>query len=70
MSIKKELLNELNEKQLKNLAQEKGITFKLNKARKKYYEGWDEKEKLVDLMTDHRSVSVSDIEQYLSDKKP
>jgi len=70
MSIKKELLNELTEKQLKDLAEAKGITFNLNDARKKYYEGWEEKDKLVDLMTDHQGISVTDIEHYISQAKP
>ena len=34
MSIKKELLNELTEKQLKQLAENKGIAFNLNKVQK------------------------------------
>jgi hypothetical protein len=38
MSIKKELLNELTENQLKELAESKGIIFTLNNIQKKYYE--------------------------------
>jgi hypothetical protein len=66
MSIKKELLCKLNEQQLKELAQQKGITFKLSDTQKKYYTGWDEKDKIIDLMTDHKDLSITDIEQYLT----
>ncbi len=68
MSIKKELLHELTEQQLQELADSKGIKFTLSKIQKKYYEGWDEKEKLVDLMTDHQDLTVSDIEQFIQNK--
>jgi len=66
MSLKKELLNELSAKQLKDLANAKNITFKMNGTRKKFYEGWEEKEKLVDLMTDHQGITIGDIENYIS----
>jgi len=65
MSIKKELLNELTEKQLKQLAETKGIKFSLNKTQEKYYETWDEKDKLVDLMTDQKEISISEIEKFI-----
>ena len=65
MSIKKELLSELSEEQLKQLAEFKGIKFTLSKVQKKYYAGWDEKDKLVDIMTDHQELTVSDIEKYI-----
>jgi len=48
MSIKKELLNELTEKQLKELAEHKGIKVDLNRRQKNYYTDWNEKDKLVD----------------------
>ncbi len=70
MSIKKELLSQLSEKQLRNLAEHKGINFQMNTTQKKYYEGWSEKKKLVDMMTDHKSISIAEIEQYILEKKP
>jgi len=69
MSIKKELLDELTVKQLKELAEDKGIEFSLNKAQKKYYYKWDEKDKIVDLMTDHGPLSVKEIESYIKTYK-
>lgn len=69
MSIKKELLNELTEHQLKELAESKGIVFKLNNVQKKYYENWAEKDKLVDLMTTDRHISVPEIERFIQAKK-
>ena len=65
MSIKKELLNELTEQQLKDLAQSKGIKFKLNMVQQKYYEGWDEKDKIVDIMGDKEDLSVREIEKFI-----
>ena len=69
MSIKKELLNELTEKQLKQLAEHKGIEFTLNRVQKNYYRDWEEKDKLVDLMTDHKQLTVSEIEKFIADGK-
>ena len=69
MSIKKELLNELTEKQLKQLAENKGIDFSLNDVQEKYYENWDEKDKIVDIMTDQKHISVSEIEKLIVDSK-
>ena len=69
MSIKKELLNELNEKQLKQLAENKGIDFSLNDIQEKYYENWDERDKIVDIMTDQKHISVSEIEKFIVDGK-
>lgn len=69
MSIKKELLNELTEHQLKQLAQTKGIVFTLNNVQKKYYQNWAEKDKLVDLISTHKSVTVSEIEKLIQTKK-
>ena len=69
MSIKKELLNELTEKQLKQLAENKGIDFSLNGIQEKYYENWDEKDKIVDIMTDQKHISVSEIEKFIVDNK-
>ena len=69
MSIKKELLNELSETQLKKLAEHKGIAFNLNTVQKKYYENWGEKDKLVDIMATDSHVSVSDIEKFIQTQK-
>ena len=69
MSIKKELLNELSERQLKQLAEHKGIEFTLTMFQKKYYEGWDEKDKLVDIMNDYKELTVSDIENFIVKNK-
>ena len=65
MSIKKELLNELTEKQLRELAEHKGIKVDLNRRQKKYYTDWNEKDKLVDIMTDKENLTVREIEEYL-----
>ncbi|MCX6670860.1 MAG: hypothetical protein NTX92_02935 [Euryarchaeota archaeon] len=69
MSIKKELLNELSEHQLKQLAESKGIIFKLNTIQKKYYQNWAEKDKLVDLMTTNDHITVLEIEKFIQAKK-
>jgi hypothetical protein len=68
MSIKKELLDELSEKQLRELAKSKGIKFTMNDAQKKYYAEWKEKDRLVDMMNDKEDITVKEIEEYL--KKP
>ena len=65
MSIKKELLNELTEKQLKQLAEYKGIELDLSNVQKKYYKDWDEKDKMVDLMADSKQLTVSEIEKFI-----
>jgi len=65
MSIKKELLHELSEQQLKILAESKGIKFKLNKVQEKYYANWDEKDKIVDLMGDKEDLTVKEIEEFI-----
>lgn len=65
MSIKKELLDELTEQQLKSLAESKGIKFKLNKIQKKYYADWDEKDKMIDIMGDKSSLTIRDIEEFI-----
>ena len=70
MSIKKELLDELTKKQLKELAENKGIEFVLSSTQKRYYAGWDEKDKLVDLMSDKEDLTVRKIEDYLKLHKP
>lgn len=65
MSIKKELLNELTEKQLMELAEHKGVKLALSDVKKGYYMGWNEKDRLVDIMKDTRNITVKDIENYL-----
>lgn len=69
MSIKKELLNELTEHQLKTLAQNKGIAFQLNTVQKKYYQNWAEKDKLVDIIATNSNITVSEIEKFIQTKK-
>ena len=68
MSIKKELLDELTEKQLKELAKSKGVEFTMSNAQKKYYAEWNERDKIVDMMNDKEDITVKEIEKYL--KKP
>jgi len=65
MYIKKELLNELDEDQLKEFAEDKGIKLKLSKRQKKYYVDWDEKDKIVDIISDKIDISVREIEEYI-----
>jgi len=65
MSIKKELLNELTEHQLKNLAESKGIKIKLNKIQQNYYSDWDERDKMVDLMGDKEDLTLKEIEKFI-----
>ena len=65
MSLKKELLSELTEKQLKNLAVSKGIIFEMSEAQEKYYADWKEKEKLVDIMNDKEDITIKEIENII-----
>ena len=65
MSIKKELLDKLTEQQLKEIAENKGIKFNLSQTQKKYYDGWDEKEKMVDIMSSKEDLTVKEIEDYI-----
>jgi hypothetical protein len=69
MSLKKELLDELSEKQLKELANNKGIQFIMTSAQEKYYADWSEKDKLVDMISDKENITVGDIEAYLKQQK-
>lgn len=69
MSIKKELLYELTEKQLKQFAENNGMDFILNDAQEKYYQTWDEKDKLVDLITDQKQISLSEIEKFILEER-
>ena len=65
MSIKKELLQELSEKQLRQLAESKGIKLSLNTIQKKYYKDWSEKDKLIDIMNDNKYLTISEIEKFI-----
>lgn len=65
MSLKKELLHELSEKQLENFAKSQGIQFTLSTIQKKYYENWNDCEKLVDMINDEQEISIKDIEDYI-----
>lgn len=69
MSIKKELLDELTKKQLEEIAEEKGIKFNLSEAQKEYYRDWDKKDKLVDLMSEKKDLSLKEIEEYIKLRK-
>lgn len=69
MSIKKEMLGQLSEQQLRSLAESKGLKFQLNSVQKQYYTGWSDKDILVDLMTDQKRISVAEIEQFILEKK-
>jgi len=68
MSIKKELLTELTVQQLKELADSKGIKFKLSEIQKNYYAKWNEKDMIVDLMVEKEVLSIKDIENFLKSK--
>jgi hypothetical protein len=70
MSLKKELLSELSEKQLKKLAESKGIKFSLSQSQEKYYSEWNEKEKLVDMMNDKEDITIKEIEDFIKNSKP
>ena len=69
MSVKKEMLNALTEQQLKKLAENKGIKFKLNKIQKQYYSSWDERDKIIDLMSDKEALSIKEIEDFIKLQK-
>ena len=66
MSLKKELLRQLDIDQLKKLIEEKNIEIRLSKIQKDFYANWDEKEKLVDILNDCESVKLSDIERFVA----
>ena len=65
MSIKKELLDELTEKQLKEFADNKRIDFSMSSSQKKYYADWTEKDRLVDILNDNLDVTVNEIEEFI-----
>lgn len=68
MSIKKELLNELTEHQLKELAKSKGINFKLKNKEKTYYTDWNEREMMIDFMSNINDLTVTEIERFIKVK--
>jgi hypothetical protein len=65
MSLKKELLGELTEKQLKKLAESKGLKFYMSKSQEKYYADWNEKERLIDMMNDKEDITIKEIEDFI-----
>lgn len=65
MSIKKELLSKLTEKQLKELAESKGVSFEMNDRQKKYYENWSERERIIDMINDNRDITIKEIEKHI-----
>ena len=69
MSIKKELLSQLSTTQLKTLAEKKSISLSLNKTQEDYYSNWSEKDLMIDLMTDNRDISLTEIEEHLKRTK-
>jgi len=69
MSIKKELLSQLSTTQLKELAEKKGISISLNKTQEDYYSNWSKKDLMIDLMTDNRDISLTEIEEHLKYNK-
>lgn len=69
MSIKKELLSQLSLSQLKQLAEQKGISFSLNKTQEDFYTNWSEKDLMVDVMNDNNDLSVREIEEHLKKSK-
>ena len=65
MSLKKELLGELTEQQLKKLAESKGLKFSMSESQEKYYADWNEKERLVDIMNDKEDITIKEIEDLI-----
>ena len=65
MSLKKELLDKLTEDQLKSFAESKGISFSINERQEKYYESWNERDKMIDIITDNGEISIGEIEEYI-----
>ena len=69
MSLKKELLSKMTLQQLKELAEKKGISFSLNETQQEYYADWDERDQMIDLLTDNKDVSIGEIEQHIKTSK-
>jgi hypothetical protein len=38
-------------------------------AQKKYYADWNEKDRLVDIMSDKEDITVGELEEYLKQQK-
>ena len=68
MTLKKQLLSKLTEEQLKELAENKGIKFKLSETQEMYYSKWNEKDKLVDLMEEKGDLTVKEIEKFIKEQ--
>jgi len=47
----------------------KRISISLNKTQEDYYSNWSEKDLMIDLMTDNRDISLTEIEEHLKYKK-
>jgi signal recognition particle subunit SEC65 len=69
MSLKKELLGELTEQQLKKFAESKGLKFSMSKSQEKYYADWNEKERLVDIMNDKEDITIKEIEDIIRNSR-
>ena len=39
--------------------------FKLNRIKENYYAGWDERDKIIDLMSDKEDLTVREIEEFI-----
>ncbi len=69
MSLKKELLGELTEQQLKKFAESKGLKFSMSESQEKYYADWNEKERLVDIMNDKEDITIKEIEDIIRNSR-
>ena len=69
MSLKKELLGELTEQQLKKFAESKGLKFSMSKSQEKYYADWNEKERLADIMNDKEDITIKEIEDIIRNSR-
>ena len=69
MSLKKELLGELTEQQLKKFAEIKGLKFSMSESQEKYYADWNEKERLVDIMNDKEDITIKEIEDIIRNSR-
>jgi len=58
-------LGKLTEKQLKKLAENKGLKFSMSDSQEKYYADWNEKERIVDMMTDKEDITIKEIEDFI-----
>ena len=69
MSLKKELLGELTEQQLKKLAESKRLKFSMSESQEKYYADWNEKERLADIMNDKEDITIKEIEDIIRNSR-